>query len=181
MLMHPRHSMLLIIDVQERLVPAIHEPSRLVDHCVWLAQLANELGIPVKVSEQYPQGLGATVAALREQVDSDALMEKVYFSCTGEESCRAGIFETGRDQIVVSGIEVHVCVLQSVLNFLEMGKQVFVVADAVSSRKPEDARLGIERMRQAGAQIVTREMVFFEWMQKAGTDRFKALSKTYVR
>ncbi len=181
MLMHPRHSMLLIIDVQERLVPAIHDASLLVENCVWLARLANEMKIPVKVSEQYPRGLGATVTALREQVDSDAILEKVHFSCAGEESCRAGIYETGRDQMVVAGIEAHVCVLQSVLNFLEAGKQVFVVADAVSSRKPWDAELGIERMRQGGAQIVTREMVFFEWMQKAGTERFKALSKNYVR
>lgn len=181
MLMQPSRSLLLVVDVQERLVPAVHEPASLVDACAWLVRLANELAVPVRLSEQYPQGLGFSDSAIRDQVAQNAILEKVHFSCAAEESCRAAIEETGRDHIIVAGIEAHVCVLQTVLDLVKLGKEVFVVADAVSSRNPDNARLGIERMRQAGAQIVCREMVFFEWLQKAGTDSFRTLSKQYVR
>ncbi|GAB4356324.1 MAG: hydrolase [Gammaproteobacteria bacterium] len=181
MLMHPRHSLLLLIDIQERLVPAIHEHERVVENSAWLLNLARELGIPVLVSEQYPRGLGATVPEIRAGLAESERFEKVHFSCVADQGCREAIAESGRDQVVVAGIEAHVCVTQSVLQLLESGRQVFVVADAVASRSPRDAEAGLQRMRQAGAQIVTREMVFFEWLQRAGTDEFKRLSKQYVR
>ena len=181
MLLDPRLSLLLIVDVQERLVPAVQQTDQLIEACAWLVRLARELKIPVRLSEQYPRGLGPTVSPLRDLLEPEQVLEKVHFSCVAEPNCREAIDETGREQIIVAGIEAHVCVLQTVLNLLEQGKQVFVVADAVSSRAPENAQLGIERMRQAGAQIVTREMVFFEWLKKAGTEQFRALSKQYVR
>lgn len=181
MLMNSRRSLLLIVDVQERLVPAVHEPATVVENCAWLVNLAKELAVPVLISEQYPKGLGSTVAEIRDLVEEWELVEKVHFSCAAETSAREAIDEAGREQVIVAGTEAHVCVLQTVLQLLESGREVFVVADAVSSRVPQNAEAGLNRMRQAGAQIVTREMVFFEWLQKAGTDQFKALSKKYVR
>lgn len=185
MLLKADRSLLLVVDVQEKLVPAIHDHERLVENCAWLLDVAREMGVPRRVSEQYPKGLGPTVAALRERVEPEELMEKVHFSCIAEEECRANLLEAGREQIVVAGIEAHVCVLQTVLNLVELGaasgKSVFVVADAVSSRDPRNVELALARMRQAGAQIVSREMVAFEWAHKAGTDRFRRLSKVYLK
>lgn len=181
MLMKADRSLLLVVDVQERLVPAIHEHERLVENCGWLINVARELGVPLRVSEQYPKGLGATVDPLRSLIEPAEVLEKVHFSCAAEETCREDILETGRDQIIVAGVEAHVCVLQTVLDLMGLGRNVFLVADAVSSRDPRDAELGIARMRQAGAQIVSREMVAFEWAHKAGTDRFRHLSRNYLR
>ncbi len=185
MLLNAERSLLLVVDVQEKLVPAIHEHQRVVDNCAWLLDVARDMGVPRRVSEQYPRGLGPTVAELRSRVEAGELMEKVHFSCVAEEECRASLLEAGREQIVVAGIEAHVCVLQTVLDLMglgaESGKSVFVVADAVSSRDPRNAELALARMRQAGAEIVSREMVAFEWAHKAGTDRFRHLSKAYLK
>lgn len=137
--------------------------------------------VPVRASEQYPKGLGPTVPELMELLQPSELMEKVHFSCSAEESCREAILETGRDQIIVAGVEAHVCVLQTVLDLVELGKSLFVVADAVSSRDPRNAELAVARMRQAGVQAVSCEMVLFEWAHKAGTDQFRRLSKTFLR
>lgn len=181
MLLKAERSLLLIVDVQEKLVPAIHEQHRVVDNCAWLINVAREFGVPIRASEQYPQGLGHTVQALAQMLQPSGFIEKVHFSCVAEEGCREAIFETGREQIVVAGVEAHVCVLQTVLNLMESGRSLFVVADAISSRDPRNAELAIERMRQAGAQIVSREMVLFEWAHKAGTDQFRRLNKKFLR
>ncbi|KAA3628574.1 MAG: hydrolase [Proteobacteria bacterium] len=181
MLLQADRSLLLIVDVQEKLVPAIHEQRRVVENCTWLIRVAREIGVPVRASEQYPKGLGPTVPELMELLQPSELMEKVHFSCSAEESCREAILETGRDQIIVAGVEAHVCVLQTVLDLVELGKSLFVVADAVSSRDPRNAELAVARMRQAGVQAVSCEMVLFEWAHKAGTDQFRRLSKTFLR
>lgn len=181
MLLKADRSLLLMIDVQEKLVPAVNEPRRLVENCAWMINLARELAVPLRVSEQYPKGLGPTVEPLRGLVEPMELMEKVHFSCAGEEGCREIILETGRDQIVVAGMEAHVCVLQTVLNLVELGKSVFVVADAVSSRDPRNVEWAFARMRQGGATVVSREMVLFEWAHKAGTDQFRRLSQNFLR
>lgn len=181
MLMKSQESLLLIVDVQAKLVRAIHESQRLVEHCAWLVKVARELNVPLRLSEQYPQGLGPTVAPLRELAADDEVLDKVHFSCVAEERCREALLETGREQLVVAGVEAHVCVLQTVLDWAALAKPVFVVADAVSSRDPRNAELGLARMRQAGAHIVSREMVAFEWAHKAGTDRFRNLSRNFLR
>lgn len=181
MLIQAGRSCLLIIDVQEKLVPAVHEPQRVIDNCAWLMRLAGDVGVPLLVSQQYPKGLGPTVAPLRDLAPAESLMDKVHFSCVAADNCRGAIEELGRHQVVIAGIEAHVCVLQTAINIVEMGKQVFVVADAIASRDPRNAEVAVERMRQAGAQIVTREMVLFEWAHQAGTDQFRQLSRDYLR
>ena len=174
-------SCLLVIDVQEKLIPAIHGGEAVLDHVAWLIRLARELDVPVRLTEQYPRGLGPTVAKVRSQVLDDELLEKVHFSCLDADPIRRELAALGRRQVILAGTEAHVCVLQSVFQLLEEGYQVFVVDDAVSSRRPRDVELALARMQGAGAQIVSREMIAFEWLNCAGTELFKRISKGYIR
>lgn len=181
MLLNSERSCLLIVDVQQKLLPAVHEPKTLVENCAWLMGVADIVAVPILVSEQYPKGLGPTVPELRDLVPEDAIMEKVHFSCGAAPDCKTRIDTLSRHQVVVAGIEAHVCVLQTAIDLREAGKEVFLVADAVSSREPQDAELAIHRMREAGVQIITREMALFEWAHKAGTLRFKVLSQNFLK
>ena len=184
MLMNRDDSVLLVVDVQERLLPVIHDWQRLLDNVMWLVQLAQQLGVPVMASEQYPRGLGSTHADLRALLPGQGIVAKQHFSCVA-----AGMFEPSqprvlgaeRRQVVVCGIESHVCVLQTVLELREQGRQVFVVADAVSSRDPASKTLALERMRQQEIEVVTREMGAFEWLKQAGTPLFKEISSQFLR
>lgn len=181
MLIDAEDSCLLAIDLQERLVPALHDHQRLIANCVWLLKIARRLGIPVLMSEQYPKGLGHVVSELQEFVPDDGAMEKVCFSCGADESCMERIDATERDQLVLIGVEAHVCVLQSALELLDCDKEVYVVADCVASRDPRNAELALTRMRDEGAVVVSREMVVFEWLQRAGTERFREISREFLR
>ncbi|MBI4987867.1 MAG: hydrolase [Rhodocyclales bacterium] len=180
MLMNRDQSALLVIDIQERLLPHIHEGQAVLDNAVWLVKLAQRLGVPVMLSEQYPKGIGHTVAVLRELTLSAAVAEKLHFSCV-EAKCLDGLPGGERTQVVVAGTESHVCVLQTVLDLRAQGKEVFVVADAVGSRRPADKALALERMRSHGIDIVSREMVAFEWLGQAGTDEFREISREFLR
>ena len=138
MLMRAETSCLLVVDFQERLMPAIHEADRTVANGAWLIRVAQRLEVPVLASEQYPRGLGHTVAAIRELLPAEAFMEKIHFSCAADRDCMRRIDALGREQIVVIGAESHVCVLQTALGLRAAGKEVYLVADAVSSRSPRD-------------------------------------------
>lgn len=173
-------SALLIVDVQARLLPAIHDGERVLQNCAWLLRLARELGVPLAVSEQYPQGLGPTVDTLRDLVAPEHIVEKVHFSCVAEGRL-AQLPGFTRKQIVVAGTEAHVCVLHTCLDLLAEEKHVFVVADAIGSRNPRDVELALARLRQNGAQIVSREMVAFEWLRRAGTDLFRRINREFIR
>lgn len=177
MLMRAERSLLLVVDVQDKLVPAIHEVGPVLAHTEVLLKAAAGLAVPVVVSEQYPRGLGATVPQVRALLpEGTPVLEKLHFSCLGESALGSAVMGAGRDQIVVCGIEAHVCVLQTVLHLRERGRMVFVVADATSSRSPANHRLALDRMAAAGAQVVSTEMVVFEWLHQAGTPIFKTLS-----
>lgn len=181
MLIHPNKSCLLIVDIQEKLAPAIHEIDKVVSNTRWLTEIALKLDVPVLTSEQYPQGLGHTVSELAEIIPAEGIMEKTYFSCMSEPACNEKINAIRPNQVVVVGTESHVCVMQTALQLKQQAREVYVVADCVSSRSPEDKALALERMRQAGIFVVSREMVAFEWMQKAGTETFREISKNYLR
>jgi nicotinamidase-related amidase len=172
-------SLLLLIDLQERLHPAIDGGDAVLAHCRWLAAVATRLAVPVLLTEQYPQGLGPTLPALRDACPDAVRVEKLHFSAVTEGQLlpAAG----SRRQFVVGGTEAHVCVLQTVLDLIAPDREVFVVAEAVGSRRPADRELAIERMRQAGAVIVSREMVAFEWLERAGTERFREISRQMIR
>jgi len=176
----PTTSMLLHIDLQERLLPAIAGGDTAVANAVWLTGIARRLAVPVGATEQYPAGLGHTAAALAALLLPGETVEKIHFSAV-RDGCLGALRGLDRSQIVVTGSETHVCVLQTVLDLQQSGKQVFVVADAVGSRADSDKQLALARMRDAGVAIVSREMVAFEWLQRAGTEVFREISRQFIR
>ncbi len=181
MLIHPNKSCLLIVDVQEKLVPAVESPETLLSNVTWLGQIAQEVDVPVLISEQYPEGLGHTVDELKGLVTSDNVMHKTFFSCMSEASCNQQINALRPNQVVVVGMEAHVCVLQTAIQLKQQAREVYVVADCVSSRNPADKAMALERLRQCGIFVVTKEMVAFEWLQRAGTVQFRQISRNYLR
>lgn len=180
MLIERDRSALLVVDIQERLLPHIHEGQAVLDNAVWLVRLAQRLGVPVMVSEQYPKGIGPTVAALRGLTFPENVAEKLHFSCVAAK-CLERLPGAERPQVVVAGTESHVCVLQTVLDLRARGREVFVVAEAVGSRRPSDKELALARMRAHGIEIVSREMAAFEWLRQAGTDEFRAVSREFLK
>lgn len=180
MLLRAQASTLLIIDIQERLFPAIHDNEAVLEHSAWLLAIARRLGVPVLATEQYPKGLGPTLPKLRDELAEGEVLEKIAFSAVADPGLLQMPGGDGR-QFVVCGTEAHVCVLQTVLGLLAEDRQVYVVDEAVGSRRPQDKALALERMRQAGAVIVSREMVAFEWMERAGTEVFREISKQFIR
>lgn len=181
MLIYPNSSCLLVIDIQDKLVPAVHESKALINNTRWLIEVAQLVNVPVLTSEQYPQGLGGTVTELKEVLPEDGFMEKQHFSCMADNACNKKINSLRPNQIIIAGMEAHVCVLQTAIQLKQQAREVYVVADCVSSRNPEDKAMALERMRQCGIHIVTREMVGFEWIQQSGTPEFKTFSTQYLR
>ena len=181
MLLQRDKSCLLIVDVQEKLTPRVEQAELLLDRCEWLMQLAEALAVPVLVSEQYRQGLGQTVARLQQWMPGQTDIDKVHFSCYRDASFIKHWHAVNQSQVVIAGIETHVCVLQTALDMQAAGVNVFVVVDAVSSRHELDKKYALKRMKQAGVQLVTSEMVFFEWVGQAGTPQFKALSQAFLK
>lgn len=173
-------SALLVIDLQERLLPHIHDWQRVLDQVDWLVQVAQQLDVPVAATEQYPQGIGHTHAAIAARLPVGSVGEKLHFSCVAG-GCLPGLPGMDRPQLVVCGIEAHVCVLQTVLELAASGRQVFVVEEAVGSRSPQHKALALERMRQQGITIVCREMVAFEWLHVAGSEMFRTVSKNFLK
>lgn len=175
-LLSRKESRLLIVDVQEKLVPKIVNLDRMLANCRLLIQGAKILNVPVFATEQYPKGLGHTVGRLRELLDAPS--EKLRFSCAEVlEWGTAAEQADNRFQIVVAGMEAHVCVMQTVLDLLGSGFQVYVAADAVSSRAELDWKIALDRMSNGGATIVTTESVLFEWCEVSGTSEFKQISQ----
>jgi nicotinamidase-related amidase len=183
MLLSAKRSHLLVVDVQARLMPAVHEAASSLKNIDRLLQAASRLGVPVTVTEQYPKGLGSTVASVTEALpDAARVLPKTSFSAASDPAAAeriAALRGEGRDQLVICGVEAHICVLQSALGFKDTGLDVFVVADAVSSRLPNSVTAACARLLHAGCHWVTTEMVAFEWMERAATDDFRALSPLF--
>jgi nicotinamidase-related amidase len=172
-------SQLLVIDLQERLLPVIAGSDRVLRNVHLLLRAAALLGVPVTVTEQNPGGLGRTVASVLDLLTPETpILPKMSFAATGDPALReriAGLSMSGRDQVVLCGTEAHVCVLQTALGLRAGKSEVVVVGDAVSSRLPESASVAGDRLRQAGCYWITAEMAVFEWLERAGTDAFRAL------
>lgn len=173
-----QRSQLLVVDVQERLLPAISGGDAVAGRCAVLAQAARLLGVPVTISQQYPRGLGATVASVREAAGPQAcLFDKMSFSCAEDASLGAHLdmLASARPQIILCGIEAHVCVTQTALDLHARGLAVAVATDAIGSREPSSREVALLRLVQAGVTPMTSEMVLFEWIGVAGTPEFKTL------
>lgn len=166
---------LVVVDIQERLLPAMFEPQRVLQNSLRLTKGAAVLGLPVFATEQYRKGLGPTVTETGSAIAGFAPMEKLAFSACGAPGFIPALKAKNVSDALLCGIETHVCVSQTCLDLLDDGFRVFVVADAVSSRTPENHRLGLERMRCAGAAIVSTEMALLELLGAAGTDEFKQI------
>ena len=167
---------LLIVDVQEKLIPHIDGASGMIDCCRRLIEAARLFGLPVTATEQYPQGLGPTVPALRELLDSPP--EKLRFSSAEVIGWPpAGEQDNDRDKVIVAGIEAHVCVQQTALDLMSLGYRVYVPADAVASRNRFDWKFALRRMADSGAVITTTEAILFEICEVAGTPEFQEIRR----
>jgi nicotinamidase-related amidase len=172
------HSQLVVIDIQTRLVAAMPEAdrARTLRNASILARAAGLLAVPVVATEQYPRGLGPTDAAVAAALpEGTALLDKTCFACSGEETFRLALSAADRPQVVLAGMEAHVCVLQTALHLLDE-YQVFVAEDAVCSRDAAHHRNAMERLRFAGVTVTNTESVLFEWLRDAAHDQFKAVS-----
>ena len=177
----PKRRALLIVDVQARLAAAMKKETldRLVANTCILIEAARLLGIPVIVSEQYPKGLGATVEPIAERLRSMRInpIDKMTFDASAEPRISRLLVELSPRSVVVTGMESHVCVFQTVREILRRGIEVNVVTDAVASRTDENRLRGLALCERAGAFATPTETVVFDWLERAGTDEFKLLSK----
>lgn len=181
MLLNPQQSQLLIIDMQNKLAPAIADFASVEQHCRWLLEVARALHIPLHATEQYPHGLGVTVQSLLCLLQPSEILEKLHFNACAEPAIVAALADQQRPQVVLCGTESHVCVLQTAFGLQANGYQVFVVEEAVGSRQPRDKQLALQRLQQHGMTVLSREMVAFEWLQTAGTPLFKQVSRQFIR
>jgi nicotinamidase-related amidase len=172
-------SQLIIVDIQTRLVAAMDpaERTRVIRNAGILATAAGLLTVPVIVTQQYPKGLGPTEPAVLDALPPDTpLLDKTCFACGSDEAIHLAIAAAGRPQIILTGMETHVCVLQTALLLHAEGHQVMVVEDAVCSRSPEHRRNALDRLRHLGVTVTNTESVLFEWLRDATHPQFKAVS-----
>jgi nicotinamidase-related amidase len=167
----------LFIDIQEKLFPHMYEKEHLEQNLVKLSAGFISLEIPFIVTEQYTKGLGFTIAGLRTAIADSPAIEKVSFSCCDESAFADSLKSTGKKNVIICGIETHVCVMQTAIDLIQAGFQPVVIQDCVSSRKLSDKIIAIERMRQEGAIISSLESILFELTRYSGTDTFKTISK----
>ena len=166
---------LLVIDVQEKLVPLVPDSAALVRNIAFLLDGARILSMPVQATEQYPKGLGPTIPAIARLIPERR--DKLSFSCCAVPSVVPTFRGAGRQKVVLAGIETHVCVQQTALDLLALDFRVYVPADAVGSRSASDHDRALDRMERAGAVITTSEAAVFEWVGAAGTPQFKEISR----
>lgn len=175
-LLDKNNAALLIIDIQERLAVVMDKKDQVVKNTLHLVELAKMQNIPMVVTEQYPKGLGRTLPDITAALPAHLLIEKVTFSCCGEPSFNDQMKRLGKKKVIVTGMETHICVLQTSLGLLHEGFDVHLVQDAVCSRTKANWRSGIEFIREAGGVVTNTETVLFQLLGVAGTPEFKAIS-----
>ena len=175
-LLRPERTALVVVDLQQKLLPAIAERDRVLRNSVLLLRLADILALPVLLTTQYERGLGATVPEVLEAAPAATPVDKVSFGCFGSPEFTGRLAALGgRDQIVVAGIESHICVAQTVLGALERGYTVHVASDAVGSRSEENRQVGLGRMERAGALVSSTEMAIYELLGRSDGAAFKRM------
>jgi isochorismate hydrolase len=172
-------AVLIIIDVQDVLMKKMNQEvgKNVIQNIRTLLTFAKEMAIPILMTEQYPKGLGKTVPEIKMELGSILPIEKVSFSCCGVETFNIKLNRLGRKQVILSGIETHVCVLQTAADLIQKGYEVHVVADAICSRRKLDWEIGLRWMEKRGAMISTTEIIAFQLLKEAGTEEFRGLSK----
>lgn len=177
MVLEAGRSVLIVVDMQERLAPAMHGLEPVLHNAGVLMQAAARLGVPVVVTEQYPKGLGHTVAPLAALTPPGAVVEKAEFSAALNDAFNRRLAGLGRPDAVICGIEAHVCVLQTALDLAGRGIPTTVVRDAATSRTMLSAETAFARAARHGVEIATTEMVVFEWLRRADSPAFRELSR----
>lgn len=167
---------LLVIDIQKKIIDVIHNKELVIENTVKLIKGMKTLGVPVFYTEQYPKGLGSTIDEIKNELGYGAV-EKMSFSCSGAGDLFKTLIDKNISQVIVCGVESHVCVQQTVLDLIENGFQVNIAADAVSSRRKFDYEIALERMRANKAEITTSESILFELLNVCGTNEFKEIIK----
>lgn len=175
MLIRAKDSVLVIIDMQERLVPAMQAPAVTLKNAKLLITAAQACNVPTLLTEQYPKGLGRTVPEILTLADNSPVIEKTHFSCMENTEFAGTVARLSRKQIVLAGMEAHICVVQTAASLIESDYEVFVVSDATASRTLASETACITRLSASGVGIVTTEMAVFEWLGKAGTPAFKSM------
>ncbi|MFQ5602334.1 MAG: hydrolase [bacterium] len=171
------HAALLVVDVQQKIAAVMRHKEHVVENIVKLIKACSILNVPILVSEQYPQGLGSTITEIAEALGDKIPLQKMTFSCCHSNELMQQLKALTSQQVIVTGIESHVCVLQTALDLIANNFQVQVPRDAVSSRKKMDYKTALERLSHAGAVITSVEAVLFELLEKAGTPEFKEVTK----
>ena len=173
-----KNAVVVVVDIQERLLPAMRpdELERVFKYSKAMIGAARELGIPVLATEQYPKGLGPMAPAIRELLPEPPLV-KTHFSCGADPAFVEALKATGRKQVIIVGMETHVCVFQTARDLADAGYDVYVCADAVTSRFDEHRRVGLQLIERAGALVTTAESVIFDLLHQAGTPEFKKVSQ----
>ena len=167
----------VVVDIQERLLPHIYEGEKILHKCLKLIEGLQILSVPIIVTQQYTKGLGPTESSVVKKFAEFNYIEKTSFSCFEEPAFKEEISIIGKQNVILCGIESHVCVLQTCLDLIDGGFRPVIVEDCVSSRRPNDKLIAIERMRQEGARITTLESLLFELTRCSGTEKFKSISK----
>lgn len=168
----------VVIDIQEKLFPFIDNKEKLIENSVKLLSGLNVLEIPILITEQYTKGLGKTIPEIKTVIEgSYNPIEKIDFSCCGENNFMTKLKNLNKKNILLLGIESHVCVLQTTIDLIAEGFNVIVVEDCVASRKINDKKIALKRMEKEGATLTTYESILLELCKKSGTDKFKAISK----
>jgi nicotinamidase-related amidase len=170
-------SVLLVIDVQEKLFHVMYQQEQLADNLQRLIKGIQVLEVPVLVTEQYPQGLGSTIPEIAQLLTAVKPYPKVNFSCCGDEAFLQAFKRLGRKQVLIAGIESHICVYQTAADLIAAGYEVYVVSDAVSARTEQNKDTGIKMMLQSGAKLTSTEAALFELLKVAKGDKFKAISQ----
>ena len=170
-------TVLLIVDIQEKLAAVMAEKDKVVKNNLHLIELAKMINMPVMVTEQYTKGLGPTVAEIRNALPIYRPVEKMTFDCCGQPSFLEELKEHSKRNVVLTGMEAHICVLQTCIGLLKGGINVHIVQDAVCSRTGENWKTGVEFMREAGAVVTSTETTLFQLLKVAGTEEFKKISQ----
>jgi nicotinamidase-related amidase len=170
-------AVLVIIDIQVSLYQAMQNRESILVNALKIIKGANVFSLPIIVTEQIPEKLGQTIPAITQALENSETISKDSFSCWGNNHFQERIKAFGRRDIIILGIESHVCVYQTAINLMENGYSVHVARDAVSSRTKENCAIGIEAMKSAGAHITSAEMLLFEFLRSAGDAKFKDIYK----
>jgi len=166
-------TVLVVVDVQEKLLPYVADKENVTKNLQMLIKFAHIMDIPIVLTEHYPKGLGRTVPEIKEVLKEYKPIEKVIFSCFGSDEFKTRLKELGAKTLMLTGIESHICVEQTALDAMNSGYEVHVISDAIASRTPRNLEIGIEKMRQFGAVISSTEMAMYEIMERADTKEFK--------